>query len=686
MGRASPIQQSFNSGEWSSLMSARTDLAKYGNAVELMQNWIPAVQGPAIRRSGTPHVAAVKDSTAATRLAGFEFSTIQAYILEFGNQYLRFYRDRAQITSGGPPYEIATNYLTAEVFRLQMVQSADVMYIAHSSHKPRKLSRTGHTAWTITDIDFRDGPYLPTNNTATTLTPGASTGLNRSLTASAVTGINNDQGFLTTDVGRLVRIQNGANWGWAKIISWTSSTVVRIDIEEAVGTSARTNWRLGAWSDTTGYPSAVAFFEDRLFWGGGVDFPQFIAGSRTGDYENHRPTDLDGTVVDDHAVSYTLNSGQVNAIRWMLDDEKGLAVGTVGGEWMVRPSDTSEALTPTNIKATRSTARGSAEVQPVYAGDAILFAQRSARKVRELAYVFDRDGFKSPDMTTLADHITESGLTQMALQKEPQPILWCSRADGLLVALTYERDQDVIGWHRHVVGGFSDAAKTLAAKVESVAVIPTPDGTADELWMVVERYINGATVRYVEYMSPMFTDENVQADAFFVDSGLTYDGAATTAISGLGHLEGETVSILADGAVHPDLTVSSGAITLSTAASKVHVGLQYNSDLKPLRLEAGASDGTAQGKLKRIHRLITRVHRTLGLKVGADASSLDLPKRLGRQASDPMGTAPVLYSGDVEGTHDSTYDTEGQVYYRQDQPLPATILAIMAHVVTENRQ
>lgn len=685
MGRASPIQQSFNGGEWSPLMSARTDLAKYGNSVELMQNWLATVQGPAVRRSGTVHVAAVHDSSEATRLAAFEFSTIQAYILEFSNLKLRFYRDRALIVSG-TPYTVTTPYTTDQVFELAHTQSADVLYLAHSSHAPRKLERTGHTSWTLSAIEFQDGPYLPANNTSTTLTPSHSTGTGRTLTASAVTGINGGQGFLSTDVGRLVRIQNGSTWGWAVISAYTSTTVVEIDIESAVGTAARTAWRLGAWSDTTGYPTSVAFFEDRLFWGGGVDYPQFLAGSRTGDYENHTPTDSDGTVVDDHAVTYTLNTGQVNAIRWMLDEEKGLAVGTVGGEWIVRPSDQSEALTPTNIKATRSTARGSAEVQPVYAGDAILFVQRSARKIRELAYVFDRDGFKSPDMTTLAEHITRGGVTQMALQKEPQPILWCTRNDGVLIALTYERDQDVVGWHRHIVGGFSDADHTAAAVVESVAVIPTPDGTADEVWMVVRRYINGATVRHVEYLSAVFDDETLQEDGFFVDGGLTYSGSAATVISGLDHAEGESLQVLANGAVHPNVTVSGGQVTLDRAATKAHLGWGYNSDLKPLRLEAGSSDGTAQGKLKRIHRLITRVYRTLGLKVGPDVDNLHLPKAMGRQASDALGSPPTLYSGDVECVHESTYDNEGQVYYRQDQPLPAIIAAIMAHVVTENRQ
>lgn len=685
MGRASPIQGSFNAGEWSPLLHARSDLAKFGNATALLQNWLPTVQGPVQRRPGTKYVAEVKDSSKATRLVPFEFSTTQAYIIEFSDQFLRFYRDRGQIVSG-TPYQIASPYLEADLFEIAYTQSADVLYLAHPSYAPRKLTRTGHTSWTLSTIDFQDGPYLPTNTTTTTLTPAASTGTGVTLTASAVTGINGDTGFQTTDVGRLVRIKNGGNWGWAKIASRSSTTVVTIDIEVAVGTSAVTDWRLGVWSDTTGYPATVAFFEDRLWWGGGVDYPQRLDGSRTGDYENFAPTETDGTVVDDNAVSYTLGSSQVNAIRWMVDVEKGMAVGTVGGEWILRPSSSSEALTPTNVKATRSTALGSAYIQPVRSTDAVLFVQRSGKKLRELAYVFERDGFSAPDLSLLSEHLFTSPLTQIALAREPQPILWCTRQDGLLLGLTYDREQDVVGWHRHVIGGYSDAGNTTAAKVESVAVIPTPDGTASELWMVVERYINGGTKRYVEYLTPTFEHETAQEDAFYVDSGLTYDSTATSSISGLDHLEGETVTVLSDGATHPDKTVASGAITLDRDGSVVHAGLAYNSDLQTLQLEAGASDGTAQGKRKRVNRVMVSVYRSLGLTMGPDASTLYLPGEMGRSASDALDTAVPLKTLTIEAPWDGGYDFDAQMYFRASAPLPVTITAVMPHVVTENRQ
>lgn len=687
MGRASPIQTSFNAGEWSARAQDRVDIGKRGNAAALLENIIPIIQGPAGNRQGTKYVASVKTPSKKVALIPFEFSTVQAYALEFGDQYVRFYRDRAQIETGpSTPYEISSAYLEAEVNSIAYAQSADVLFLAHTGHKPKKLSRASDTSWTLEDIEFLDGPYMATNATTTTLTPSATSG-SVTLTASSTTGINGDTGFQATDVGRLVRLQHGSTWGWGEITARASTTSVTLLVKSTLGgTGAVTDWRLGRWSDTTGYPSSVTFFEDRLFWAGGVEFPQAVHGSRTGDFFNHAPTDTDGTVVDDHAVSLTLSSNQVNSILWLADDEKGLMAGTIGGEWIIRPSDRSEALTPSNVKAARSTTLGSAAVQPVRVDKAVLFAQRGARKLRELAFVFEDDGFRAPDLTVFSQHLTKTGLTRLAVSREPIPVVWAIRTDGKLVGITYDREQDVIGWHPHALGGQSDASGTEPV-VESIAVIPTPDGTADELWLSVQRYVDGGTVRYVEHLTEFFDDESTaQEDAFFVDAGINYDGAATTSITGLDHLEGETVSILADGATHPQKTVASGAITLNRSASKVSVGLGYNATIRTLTLEAGASDGTAQGKKQRVNRVIIRVLKTLGMKVGPQLDDLSLPPEMGRSASDNLGEKVPLYSGDIDTPLEGSWYDRGRYYLRQEDPLPMMVTLVMPHVHTENRQ
>lgn len=749
MPKASPIQSNFNSGEFSPLAYGRVDYKKYPSGMKTCLNLIPLVQGPVQGRSGTKFVAEVKDSSKKTRVVRFEFSTTQAYVIEFGNQYCRFYKDNAIITltaqgvtgitnanpavltysgadtyangdrviaasavgmtqvnnreftvanvnagantfelqgvdssaygtytSGGTVaeiYEIATPYLEADLFQLKFTQSADTLYIAHPSYAPRKLTRSAHTSWTLSTITFLDGPYLATNTSATTITPSAASGTGITLTASASL-------FASTDVDRLVRIKHGSTWGYAKITAYTSATQVTADVKSTFGgTTASADWRLGVWSTTTGFPGAVAFFEDRLFWAGATSYPQRLDGSKSGDYENMAPTDTAGTIANDNAVSFTLNASDVNVIRWLADDEKGLLAGTVGGEWLVRPSAQSEALSPTNISAKRSTTYGSANVQPVRAGRATLFVQRLARKLRELAYVFEVDGFRAPDLTVLSEHVTLGGITEIAYQQEPQSIVWAVRADGILLGLTYEREQEVVGWHRHQIGGTFGSG---AAVVESVAVIPSADGTRHELWMIVKRTINGGTKRYVEYMTKLYADGDAQADAFFVDSGLTYSGASTTTVTGAFHLEGQTVAILADGAAHPTKTVSGGAVTLDRSATKIHVGLAYNMDGAMLRLESGAADGTAQGKTKRIHRVVFRLHNTLGLKIGPDFDNLT--PVIFRSASDDTNAAVPLFSGDKIELWDGDYDRDGYICWRQDQPLPVTVQAVMPQLHTQD--
>lgn len=697
MTKVSPIQSNFNGGEISPLLYGRPDIDKYATGLKTCKNFVPLVQGPVERRPGSMFVAEVKDSSKSTRVVRFEFSTTQAYILEFGDLYIRFYKDRAGIGSGpfAPVFatefdifsalELVTTYAEADLFQLKFAQSADTLYITHPSYPPRKLERFSDISWTITDITFLDGPFLNTNATTTTFLLSGLTG-SVTVTASAITGINNDTGFASTDVGRLIRWKDPAgDWTWLTITAFTSTTIVTatIDGPDASAGTATVNWRLGVWSVTTGYPAAVTFHQDRLGFGGGVDFPQRTDLSRTGDFENFAPTEVDGTVVDDNAITNTLAADNVNSIRWLADDEKGLLIGTVGGEWVMRPSDTGGVLTPTNVQAKRSTSYGSADIQALRAGRSMLFVPPAKRKLREMAYTFEDDGFRSPDLTLVAEHVTRTGMIELAYQREPQSIVWTPLVDGTLLGLTYEREQDIIGWHRHILGGFSDSGDTVQAKVESVAVIPNMDGTADEVYVVVNRHINGGTKRYIEYLKPFWEDSNDQEDAFFVDSGLTYDGVPATQLSGLDHLEGEEVAILSEGAVLPNETVSAGSITIDKATTKAQVGKAYDSDVETLRPEAGAQDGTAQGKLQRMHRVITRFFQTLGGKIGPDEDNLDT--LVFRAGGDAMDTAVPLFDGDVEIEWDAEYSSDTHIFYRQDQPLPTTIQAFMPQMSTQDR-
>jgi hypothetical protein len=689
MPRTSWIQNNFNGGEWSPLTFGRSDIAKYKNGLETCLNYVPTAQGGLTRRPGTKYVANTKTNQ-AVRLVSFEFSITQAYVLEFGNGYVRFYTNEGQLLSGGSPYEVVTPYTTADLWDLAFTQSADVLYISHPNYKPRKLQRAGALSWSLATISFLDGPYLILNSTATTMTASATTGAGVTLTASSTTGINGGAGFSSNDVGRVVRLKVGSTWGYCTITGFTSTTVVTVTVNSTLGgTTATSLWRMGVWygvegsSSTANYPRCVVFNQDRLVWAGSAAYPNRIDGSNTSDYENYAPSNTDGTVIDSNAIGFSLNSTKVNVVNWMVSDEWGLLAGTASGEWVIAASTQQNAVTPTNVTAKMTSAYGGANVPPIKMGKSTLFVQRTKRKLREMSYQFALGTFQAPDISLISEHLTKGGIKSMAAQPAPYPNVWLARYDGTLVGVSYDKDQEVLGWHRHQLGGFSDAAQTLPPVVESVAVIPSPSTDRDAVWLSVQRYINGATVRTVELMQKFWEDGDALADAYFVDCGATYSGVAITTVSGLTWLAGQTVSVLADGSVHPNCVVSgAGAITLQRSASKIQIGLGYNSTGKTLRIEGGAGDGTAQGKIKRIHRAVFRFFQSVGLSVQS-TNGTAFPEPF-RTSADRMDNPVALYTGDKRWAWDGSYELEGQVSWTQDQPLPSNILAVVAQLDTQD--
>ena len=674
MGRVAVELTNFTGGELSPRLDGRNDLSKYNSGCKTLENMVVYPHGSASRRSGSQFVSEVKDSSKKTRLISFEFSTIQTYILEFGDQYIRFYKDNGQILSGGSAYEIPTPYLEAELFDIKFAQSADTMYICHPNHHPRKLTRSGHTSWTLVDDVIINGPFMDHNIETTTLSPShKSVGQTTTVTASSTTGINANQGFLSTDVGRLLHITDGH----LKITSVTSTTVVVgtviIDLNE---TGSSTDFALGSFSDTTGYPSCVTFFEQRLVFAATTAQPQAIFFSRSADYENFNDN-YHGTVADDDAIVYTIASNQVNAIRF-LTATRTLIIGTAGGEFAADGGGTGEAITPTNILINKQSNHGAANVDGISLGNATLFLQRAKRKIRELAYNFDVDGYVAPDLTILAEHITESGITQMAYQEEPNSIIWCVRTDGQLLGFTYQREQQVTAWHRHIIGGSFGSGNAV---VESVEVLPTDDSEY-QVWIIVKRTIDGATKRYVEYLHDLKFDTTDDTSFNYLDSQLSYDGSATTTISGLDHLEGQTVSVLADGSTHPNKVVSSGGITLERSSTKVKVGLPYTSLLQTMRIDAGANNGTSQSKTKRIYEITARLYESIGIEIGPDLDNMErIPFR---SSANAMNSGINVFTGDKEIEFRGNYETDGFIFVRQNQPLPLTVLSLYPRLITND--
>lgn len=826
MPKASPSISAFTSGELSRLLDGQTGEGFYGiysTGCRRLENFLSTVSGPAMRRGGTKFVKEIKNSAHRCWLVPFSFSRSQSFMLEFGDQYIRFYTNRAQLLNAGVPYEVATPYAIADLtaadgtLALSYVQSGDVIYLTCPGYAPRKLSRLGNTNWTLSIYEPKNGPFLTQNIDKTItvtgvtynanitgaanngsglirLTVGSTTGLvtGAKVRVALVTGTTEANGYWTVtvvssttidlqgstftnayvsggeirvrgDVGNTITltassgifetghvgslfylelsdfsatppwevgkpanfterrrsdgktyevqiggetgsvrpihtegseydgfddtdtsgVTEGVLWrfndsgaGIVKITSRTSGTEVIGEIMQAmpyeftINSKPSYRWAHGAWSVKEGWPEHVAFFRERLVFSKGFKIYFSVAG----DFENMAAKEF-GEVLADSAIIAQALSDQANQINWLFPADKGLIVGTEGGEFIVAEISSGEPFGPENIEVKPQTRRGSRGITPVGVGDSILFVQRSGRKLFEVSYSITSEKNQTRDMTAFAQHITRSGVVDMCYQQDPHSLVWAARADGLLIAFTFQSEQRVTAWHRHPIGG--------NGIVEAVACIPSPDGSRDDLWMIVRRTISGQTKRYIEYMAPEFEEGDEIEDAFYVDSGLTYSGAVATTITGLGHLEGKVVDILGDGAVLPSKTVTSGSITLDYAVSKAHIGLPFTSVLQPMRIEAGAGDGTAQGKTKRINKMNIRFDNTVGGKAGPRDDLLDEIQF--RTIADAMDQPIPAFTGDKLMEWPDGYSTDGFIIVKQEQPLPMTIVALHPQLHTQDR-
>jgi len=456
--------------------------------------------------------------------------------------------------------------------------------------------------------------------------------------------------YFTTDQTEVI--------GIVEITSVESKTSATGTVIQTLGsTDATYKWSEGAWSNYRGWPQTVTFFEDRLCFGGNTSQPDTIWASVTSDYEN-----MEAGVDDDDALLLTLSSRQVNVIEWLIGKDK-LLIGTSGAEWTIA-GGTDEPLTPSNVLAKQHSTYGSANLQATLANESVLFFQRGKEKMRELAYNWELDSYVAPDMTILSNLITDSGIDDVAFQKTPDSILWCVRNDGELPVFSYERNENITAWSRMVTQ--TNQAGTLTdSDFESVARIH--GDPEDEVWVIVERTIDSSVVRYIEQFQPRdFGDDE---DAFFVDCGITYDSTASSAMTGLDHLEGETVYVLADGVMFDTAIVSGGAITLksggtTTTASTVQIGLGYEAHMRTMPL-SWVGGTTIHGKQKRISEVISEWNKSGDFSIGKDADTLQAYSIDGQTTDIDRKTFPA------------GWDRNGYVYIYQQSPEPLTLLSIM---------
>ena len=757
------IQTSFTTGELAPSLFGRTDIAQYTNACAIVQNFLIRPYGPLRSTPGTEYINACKTggTTGVVRLLEFIFSKTDSYVIEMGVGYFRWYADGGVVvTSGTTPYEVAHTYTEDELFDVQYCQLNDVIYLAHPNHKPQKLTRLAAASWTIEDFAFTGGPFLQDNLGTTTI---GLTGTNGTVSLSSSTALFTVSGATTAG-------HKNAYW---KIGATTTDSTTGLDVQGYVqltnvvspstatasvlkiltSKNATTNWAEGAWSDVRGWPARCTFHQKRLFFARTAYEPQSIWGSKSFVYTDFA---LDGAAADD-GINITLASNESNDIKWLASG-RDLIAGTYGGEFSITTGDGSP-LTPASTNVRKETNWGSESIIPKKIGSFIYYIQRFKMKIRELVFNWDNDVYKSGDMTILAPHIagtgSSMGFKEFAYQQSPDTVLWCVCSDGTLATMTREIDQEVQGWAKQITDG----------SYESIASIPSYSKNYDEVWVVVNRNINGSNVRYIE----RFSDPEVpmlQKECYYVHSGLTYDafnayttttislsatdgtnvivtsstayfstddvgqrirtinsdgdttgeikitgytsstvlvgdvkyafsastaavntwGVSVETISGLDHLEGETVTVLADGGVDkPNKTVSSGSITLAYDYFYVTVGLPYTQLIKTLPQEAASQRGTAQGKIQRINRVGFKVNRSYaGFDAGGSTDMLDQIQF--RDPTTLMGVPEGLVTGTIPNiSFRDDYRYGSQVVIQNDDPFPIELLSVITTIDTQDK-
>ena len=669
------LQRSFGGGEVTPEFFGRIDDVKYQTGLALCRNFIVLPHGPIANRPGFAFVRAVKDSTKKTRLIPFTYSTDQTMVIEIGAGYFRFHTQGATLMNGAVPYEIANPYAEADLFDIHYVQSADVLTLVHPNHAPRELRRLGALSWTLTTITFGSSLAAPTGVSATA-SGGTGTTYNYKVTTVGEFELDESKPSAAASVSGDLLAPNAFN-----TITWSAAAGAK-----RYNVFKQSNGLYGYIGQTDGltfkdeniaadlsrtppegdspfasagnYPGAVTYFEQRRCFAGTINAPQNLWLTRTGT-ESNMTYSIPSR--DDDSISFRVAAREANTIRHALPLDS-LVLLTGAAEWRVT-SVNSDAITPSSVAVRPQSYIGAGNAQPVIVNTNVLYGAARGGHVRELAYNWQAGGYITGDLSLRAPHLFDGlDIKDIAFQKSPAPVAWFVSSSGKLLGLTYVPEQQVGAWHQHDTDG----------TFESVACVA--EGAEDAVYAVVRRTINGQSVRYIERMAPRLFGE--QENAFFVDSGLTYDGPPADTISGLAHLEGCTVSILADGAVHPPRVVTGGAVQLEVEASVVHIGLPIEADAQTLPL-AFEIQGFGRGRQKNVNKAWLRVYRSSGIFAGPSFDRLTEAKQ---RTTEPYGSPPALKSEEIPIVITPSWTDNGQVCVRQSDPLPLTIVSMSLEV------
>ncbi|SNR91361.1 hypothetical protein SAMN04488503_1878 [Humidesulfovibrio mexicanus] len=692
----------FTSGELSPRLAGRVDVSKYFNGCQSLVNFLAQPHGGVVRRGGMRFVARSASGAGKSLLVPYEDASGSAWVLEFsqdaqGEGTVRFFTGGGlALGADGAALGLATPYTAARLDGMRWTQDGGDLLLCHPEVAPRVLSRT-EAGFALAEMSFTSRPEvwgegnwpalccLHEDRLVLAATPKqpyslwfSRTGAHRDFRlATREVPLEDWDDFEITDgngdtlsdgrPGDTVLLLAGDGFSKGDAVSGVmpdgTLCYYRYTGARTVKASLSSSLRMALAAT----PSASGEIESVRDAAGALRadcWEQFSIGQRI-------EADAGDDPLDDDAVEITLSAPRGGRIRFLAPRDR-LWIGASGGEWTVSGSSLNTPVTPGGVKANREGTVGAAQGDPCQAGPAILFVQRSGKKVREMAYRLDSDAYASRDLTLLAAHLGEPGIIQLAYVQEPDPVLYCVRADGVLLAMSYLPEQEVCAFSRIETDG----------AVEAACAVFNQDRCRDELWLVVRRtaMVDGQSVarRCIETLEQPLGEGDVGVgEAFYVDCGLSYTGDPVTQVAGLDHLAGRRVQVLADGAPQPERVVGpDGSIRLERAASRVHAGLGYVSVLRPMRLEFSGSRGSAQTRTKRVTEVSVRLFRSLGGKVGPDCTRLE--PLLFRSSADPMDGPPALFTGDKSVRFPQGWSTEGVLTLVQDQPLPMTVLLMAA--------
>lgn len=691
---ATPIQLNFTRGELTPFIHARIDLDHYRAGLAWMRNWVPLRYGGMTRVPGSLFYGATKTSAKLSRFIPFQFNRAQRYAIEAGETYFRFWVPAGRIESPpGTPVEVTTPYLEADLKYIQTRQSGDLVFIFCRGYWPRVLTRASETSWSIALYVPIDGPYLDINITAYTLDPSANSG-SMNLTLSNATAINGGSGWLTTDVGRVVRYfeATAGRWYWFVITARTSATVAvatymgRDDGDTAaMGANAATvNFRLGAWSGYEGYPAAVGLYEERLVSARTDKQPQTVWGTVAQD------TSLDdysfqATIVADDGFTARLTGGQLNAINWIADG-KDIILGTEGTIKVLGRNDDAAAFGPTNIRQKPETGVPTSYVPGFFVENVLLFLNSYRSQLYEALYANEAQGYVASELSGLNEHLLGLGITSIAYQASPHKILWMTTDSGLLLAAAYDRAQEVFGVSQCDLGDGATAEWAMALPGDTV------DG--DDVWLIVRRTMGGTVVRNVEKLSAFYRDGySAQDYPVYAHCAGVYDSTATSAVTGLTEYIGDSLGVWADGVDLGDAVVTpAGELPLPNdiEASTIVFGYRYSSLARTLRPADYGTGEPGLGKPVIASQAIIDIYETPFLRIGAGVrtvddydNGLDELREDDWTEVDPFEAAP-LRTGAVPMNIDGGWSDGGVCTIETDSMHPATVRGVLTYLEGED--